>query len=236
MKRKLIRFHVLRFAAGVFGTLFFFTASVLAGPPLVCHVFDIGNAKSLPWSSTGWNLTGTETYSTKNLAADTIAILNGDGTVLVHMETLRRATLYARKDPLAAKELLTRLVARAQISGNSKQAAALANFDAGYLAEAFKQWMGKDEANPAVGLDGYALIKRALQAESENAQMNFAAALVTLQGPSEDHRLYREKALTGAKSDPLLARNLKLRFHGAQSETMAELIAGDASQKMAVKR
>src|ERR1700756_2471505 len=82
---------------------FVYASTPLAGPPLICHAFDIGNAKSLPWISHDWNLTGTESYDTKNLAADTIAILDSDSTVLVHMETLRRATLYARRDPIAAK-------------------------------------------------------------------------------------------------------------------------------------
>ncbi len=95
--------------------LFLFTNSALAGPPLICHSFDIGDAKSIPWISHDWNLNGSESYNTKALAADTIAILDSDSVVLVHMETLRRATLYARKDPVAAKELLTKLVARRRL-------------------------------------------------------------------------------------------------------------------------
>src|SRR5271165_2557137 len=69
-------------------TFFLFTTSALAGPPLICHSFDIGNAKSLPWISRDWNLSGRESYDTKNLPADTITILDNDSTVLVHMETL----------------------------------------------------------------------------------------------------------------------------------------------------
>src|SRR5882757_10488443 len=63
--------------------LFFTANSALAGPPLLCHAFDIGNAKSLPWISHDWNLTGKETYGVNNLIADTIAILDTDPTVLV---------------------------------------------------------------------------------------------------------------------------------------------------------
>src|SRR5438477_12840858 len=84
-----------------------------AGPPLICHSFDIGDAKSLPWISHDWNLSGGESYDTSKLATDTIAILDSSQVTLVHMETLRRATLYAKKDRLAAKELITRLIARA---------------------------------------------------------------------------------------------------------------------------
>ena len=43
---------------------------VLAGPPLICHPFEIGNAKSLPWSGSDWNLSGNERYDTKALAQD----------------------------------------------------------------------------------------------------------------------------------------------------------------------
>ena len=71
-------------------TLFVLAMTAWAGPPLVCHAFDIGGAKSLPWTGDSWNLTGNESYDTKHLAGDTIAILDGDSTVLVHMETLRR--------------------------------------------------------------------------------------------------------------------------------------------------
>ena len=90
-----------------------FADSAMAGPPLICHAFEIGNAKSLPLDGHSWNLSGSENYDTKNLASDTLAILTPDTPVLVRMETLRRATLYARKDPIAAKELLARLHARA---------------------------------------------------------------------------------------------------------------------------
>jgi len=139
--------------------ILFFATSAIAGPPLVCHPFDIGNAKSLPWIGDGWNLTGSESYDNKNLAADTIAILDSDSTVLVHMETLRRATLYAGKDHLLAKQLLLKLIARANVTGTAGSAAALANFDAGYLAETYKQyqWITKSESNPDTGFDGFAL-------------------------------------------------------------------------------
>src|ERR1700676_5184230 len=89
--------------------LIFIARALLAGPPLVCHSFDIGSAKSLPWVSHNWNLSGTETYDTSKLVSDTLAILAADHSVIVHMETLRRATLYVRKDPAAARELLRKI-------------------------------------------------------------------------------------------------------------------------------
>ena len=87
--------------------------TAIAGPPLICHPFDIGNAKSLPWSGDVWSLSGNGNYDTKSLVPDTLAILDGNPQIIVRMETLRRATLYAQKNPQEARELLTRLHARA---------------------------------------------------------------------------------------------------------------------------
>lgn len=201
-----------------------------AGPPLICHTIEVGQAKSLPWISHNWNLTGGETYDTKNLVRDTLEILAPATPVLVRMETLRRATLYARKDPLAAKELLARLHARATSGESAGRPDALAWFDVGYLVETYKQWIGQNlphmtdgmrmDANPAAGVDGYAMVKKALalRARSQNGddpQMEFAAALITLSGPIAEHREHAQKAIGGAKADPLLAQNLATRFHGS---------------------
>jgi len=203
--------------------LMFIAKALLAGPPLVCHSFDIGSAKSLPWVSHNWNLSGTETYDTSRLASDTLAILAADHSVIVHMETLRRATLYARKDPAAAKELLTKITMGTK-SANSDETRALTYFDTGYLAEVYKQWLGDGSQNPATGLDGHALIREAIQLRGSDAQMEFAAALVTLSGPTAEHKAHTDRAIAGAKNDPLLARNLTSRFNVNQGPTMAEML------------
>jgi hypothetical protein len=196
-----------------------------AGPPLICHTIEIGQAKSLPWISHSWNLSGNETYDLKNLVRETLDILGPDTPVLVRMETLRRATLYARKDPLTAKELLAKLHARATSAESAGHPDALAWFDVGYLAETYKQWIGKDERNPATGVDGYTLVKKAIGLRGQDPQMEFAAALITLSGPPEEHRQHALKAIAGAKSDPLLAQNLATHFMGQQSQTMSEMLA-----------
>jgi len=221
-----------RSAAGML-VMFAIAAVVVAGPPLICHAFDIGSAKSLPWVSHDWNLSGGENYDTAKLADDTIAILDGSPkATLVHMETLRRATLYARKDPQAAKQLLVRLTARAEAAENSKHTDALAIFDAGYLAESYKQWLGEGGQNPANGMNGYALVKKALQAGGDDAEMEFAAALITLRGPEAEHREHAARAIAGAKTNELLARNLNSHFLG-QSQTMAEMITRESENKVA---
>jgi hypothetical protein len=205
--------------AAAFLTLTLFAAAAVAGPPLICHPFDIGDAKSLPWVSHSWNLSGSENYDTSKLASDTIAILDASQITLVHMETLRRATLYARQSPLAAKQLLTRLVARSQAA----DASPLTIFDAGYLAETYKQWLG-EQSNPAKGVDGYNMVLKALAQRSSGPQMEFAAALIAVSNPSLDARDHAQKAIAGAKTDVLLARNLSARFLGAQSQTLSAMI------------
>jgi len=226
-----------RFAIALIAALLCFAAVAQAGPPLICHAIEIGNAKSLPWTSHDWNLSGGETYDTKNLVRDTLDILGPNTPVLVRMETLRRATLYARKDPVAAKELLAKLYARASSAESAGHPDALAWFDLGYLAETYKQWIGQswmrvsnNEQNPAAGVDGYALVKEALvlRGASQNgndSQMEFAAALITLSGPRDAHREHAQKAIAGAKSDALLAKNLASRFTGSQTETISEMLA-----------
>ena len=216
-----------RFAGIVVLLLAAVTEVALAGPPLICHAFDIGSAKSLPWISHDWNLTGSESYDTSKLASDTYAILAANPAVLVHMETLRRATLYARKNPAAAKELLTRLTARTKVAGPDGPPA-LYYFDVGYLAETYRQWLGNSQ-NPAQGIDGYALVKQAIQLHGNDPQMEFAAALLTLSGPETEHRDHAQKAIAGAKTDPLLAKNLSSHFIGERSETIAELLTKPAA-------
>jgi hypothetical protein len=192
------------------------TTYAMAGPPLICHPIAIGQAKSLPWVDSNYHK-GDGSYDLQNLTRDTLAILDANAPVLVRMETLRRATIYARQDPQVAKELLTRLHAKAANSADDN-AGALAWFDVGYLAETYKQWMGKDGPNPAAGLDGYSWVRKAISLRGQDPEMEYAAALITLTGPKSDYQGHIQKASAGAKSDPLLAQNLA-NFSG---QTIAE--------------
>jgi hypothetical protein len=236
--------RLLRFAGALILAVLSLATVAQAGPPLICHTIEIGHAKSLPWISHNWNLSGGENYDTKNLVRDALEILAPDTPVLVRMETLRRATLYARKDPLAAKELLARLHARATSAESSGHPDALAWFDVGYLTETYKQWIGQNlphmtdgmrmDPNPAAGVDGYALVKKALALRGaalhgDDPQMEFAAALITLSGPQDEHRDHAQKAIAGAKIDSLLSQNLATHFIGPQTQTMSELLARNST-------
>lgn len=205
--------HLRRFSQLAIGivAVFGFTTVAFAGPPLICHAIEIGQAKSLPWVDLNYHK-GDGSYDLKNLTRDTLAILDANASVLVRMETLRRATIFARQDPQVGKELITRLQARTANS-DAGNAGPLASFDFGYLIEAYKQWIGRDEPNAVRSLDGYAWVNKAIRLRGSDPEMEFAAALITLSGPDGVHREHVEKAMAGAKSDPLLAQNLASTFN-----------------------
>jgi hypothetical protein len=203
-----------------------FTTFAQAGPPLICHPLEIGQAKSLPWVD--FNYRGSTDYDLKNLSRDTLAFLDSRTPVLVRMETLRRATIYARQDSRVAKELITRLQERAANSDAAGHPDALAWFDVGYLAEAYKQWMGKGEPNAAAGLDGYSWVRKAISLRGSDPEMEFAAALITQRAPDSTHRDHVQKAMAGAKNDPLLAQNLASNF---DRQTISELLVAAPARR-----
>jgi hypothetical protein len=108
----------------------------VAGPPLLCHPFDIGNARSLPWDGTRAFWQGRADYRIENLVADTDALLTPSTPVIVRMETLRRAALYASADGEIATRLYgkfgDRLRASQKPGGRPDD---LALFDFGYLTK-----------------------------------------------------------------------------------------------------
>ena len=116
-----MRFNIL-FSVAAVGTMFI----AQAGPPLICHPFNIGDAKSLPWGSgTGWD-NPASSYDVKNLVADTLAILDQAPTVLVRMETMRRAAIYGAQDQSAVRTLLARLADRESAAEKSSKPSSLA--------------------------------------------------------------------------------------------------------------
>jgi hypothetical protein len=194
-------------------------APALAGPPLLCHAYDIGNARSLPWVGEKSWFEGRPDYNLKNVVADTESLLTPATPVLVRMETLRRAAIYASSDPQVANALLKRFISRAEASEASGSPDALAYLDAAYLAGAFneftmlahsKEWASRAAvARQAKGaLDAYALISKSVALRPADPAIQFAAALIS----SDEHRGAYEghaaKARAGADADLLLARNL----------------------------
>jgi len=206
----------------------------LAGPPLVCHRFEIGSARSLPWGGDPavWDQPLVN-YNVANLAGETLALLSPDTPVIVHMETIRRAAIYARRSPEAAKELILKMSARAHDAEAHGQPNALAIFDYGYLIEVTKQvaWAyhepagGREQPNVEMNLDGYPWVTRAIAASHDNFEMEFAAALIVMgRNDLKSHNDHAQRALAAGPGDSLLARNLTTLFAGTRGDTMTTLL------------
>jgi len=189
-------------------------APALAGPPLLCHPFDIGSARSLPWDGTNAWWQGKADYKLQNLVADTETLLTPATPVIVRMETLRRAALYASLDGKVAANLLTSITSRANASSMT------ALFDAGYLTETYQQiamLRGErefakraDTIAAALGkADGLAMLNKAITMRPEDASLQFAAALVTATADRTAYRAHADKARKGVAQDALLAKNIK---------------------------
>jgi hypothetical protein len=191
----------------------------LAGPPLICHPFDIGTATSLPFGSTsegwrGWQAT-LPSYDRSRLVDDTLALLTPQTPVIVRMETLRRASAYAIEDGARATALLRALQSRVPKGAPVTRADTLALFDTGYLVETYRQLGDRGVAVKAeiAGLDGYAMVKAAMAQQPDDPGMQFAAALITATPDRKAvHAQHLQKAREAARADVLIARNLGTHF------------------------
>ena len=59
--------------------------------------------------------------------------------------------------------------------------------------------------------------------------MEFAAALITITGSDRDHSDHVERAMAGAKTDPLLAQNLASNFN---RQTIAEMLTHATGEEL----
>jgi hypothetical protein len=196
-----------------------FARPALAGPPLLCHPFDIGTATSLPWSGAAAWFDGRADYDLSNLVDDTEALLTPSTPVIVRMETLRRASIYASHDPWIASRLLERLTAKAQASKAAGRPDALALLDAAYATEALREltMVGgvpgfKDRIDGIKEVisnaDGWQYMKASLAARPDDPALEFAAALIAADKDRAASRGHAQRARDGAGKDALLARNL----------------------------
>ena len=193
---------------------------VFAGPPLLCHPFDIGTARSLPWDGTKAWFQGASGYNVSALLADTEGLLTPSTPVIVRMETLRRAAIYASRDRQVAERLLASLTERARASEANGRADALAFLDAAYVTGAFREIGMLDQTaefrDRAVMMralvadrDAYALVKKSLAASPNTPAIEFAAALIASDSSRAAYLGHAQKARDGADHDPLLARNIQ---------------------------
>ncbi len=197
----------------------------LAGPPLLCHAFDIGTSTSLPWNTqprANW-YDGQPDYDLQRLVDETEALLTPAAPIVLRMETLRRAAIYASRDEAVVKRLWLTINDRVRATSQGGKADALAAFDAGYLAETlkeisrldkygFKGFSAKGAAIRALvqEVDGYAMVQKSLAMRAGDPAIEFASALIAA-SDEKTRGLYgahAQKARAGATKDALLARNL----------------------------
>lgn len=218
-----------RIALSLGAALTLFAVAVLAGPPLLCWPYDIGGAKSLPFVGDNWR-SADPSYNIQHLADDTMALLQPSMPVIVRMETIRRATVYAMKDRGVAERLLERFEARVNEAEKRGKPDALALFDLGYLRETYKQTYGADSVQTlAAGRDGYVMITRAIQIRENDPEMEFAAAIVQADSRANPtlRSAHLKQALAGATEGSLLAKNLVTHAHLLQvnGKSLGELRA-----------
>jgi hypothetical protein len=186
--------------------------AALAGPPLVCFPFEIGDARTLPMGANGWHSTD-PTYEVSRLIDDTLALLTPETPVLVRMETLRRATIYAASDSARATALLNALQERARVP-HAK--VGLNVFDFGYLVETYRQAkpLFPQGGIPAIDrIDGYQLVLKAYGLQGDPA-MQFAAAVITAgySATRAESLRHLEQAKAHAQADRTLALNISTHF------------------------
>jgi len=201
-------FAVLLFAA-------LLPLAVHAGTPLICHPYAIGDAPTLPGGS--WK--GADpSYDRTNLVRDTLALLTPSTPVLVRMETLRRAAIYATanmrgwnkstpyttEDRKIAGDLLEQL--RLRTTTATDQTRDLALFDLGFFTETLRQ----TNLDPA--LDGYDLLLKVAELRPADADVQFALALASSWPKRRDYTAHLAQATAGAKPGTLLAANLQSHF------------------------
>ncbi len=204
-----------------------------AGPPLICFPYEIGEAKSLPWGKGKFD--ADKRYDRDRVVADTLAILKTADSTLVRMETLRRATLYVKKDRDAATELLAKLSWMALDAEAAENTAWAKNawFDAGFLAACYHQ-AGVDVGwKPGVenGLQGWAWVKKSLDLGADDPDRQFAAALILQEKNDGSFRPYLVRAVSAAEPGSDLARTIESNpaFGDRKFEDLrASLGAGDA--------
>ena len=210
-----------------------------AGPVLICKNYEIGAAKSLPWGGSDWRSVKPD-YDINRLVEDTLALLTPETPVIVRMETLRRAVIYAawsridrevnyaKRNDTAAQDLFSRLMGNSKMSAfqsASKKPDPLRLFDAGFFLESWKQAYVDGSGKKPVDFDGYALVKQAIAQRGNDPEMEFAAALITsIRSDKAAHRAHLQKAIAGAPEGSLLARNIVNHF-GRKGQSIADLRA-----------
>lgn len=190
-----------------------------AGRFLVGKVYDIGDAKSLPWVGQDW-YSPQSNYDLNHLVSDTLALLTTETPVIVRMETLRRAVIYGeagkvkrevnyvQRDDKVTALLFEKLMARVKAAESNGKADALALFDAGFFLESWR-FCYEYEGKSLPALNGYEMVKKASALRNTDAAMELAAALIAGFGVDRvTFQQHLQKSIAGANDNAVLKRNL----------------------------
>jgi len=188
----------------------------LAGPPFVCHPFEIESAESLPWGASNNFMAMRDDYDFHRVVADTEKLLTPSTPTLVRMETLRRASLYASRDRAVAEQLLAALMGRVNAAEKAGRPDALALFDAGYVVESLSELeqfgvhmkafagLERELAGITYSFESRPLLEKSAALRPGDASIEFALALLS----PTDRTPHLKNAQAGAEQDELLASNL----------------------------
>ncbi len=176
------------------------------GLPLETIRFDIGEARSLAQPPDGSN---PYLADPAKLLQETLAILDGSRDSLLHLETIRRAVLYAQNldgenEYGVARTLELKLVDRALRAALSGEGDALRWLDAGFASIAVEQHhLGYDGAGQAY------VEKAATLAPTDGGVRLLAALVVVVFGPNGRQHAHFEAALRAASDGAALRRTLE---------------------------
>ena len=133
-------------------------------------------------------------------------------SVLVRMETLRRAVMYGARTMTPRAHCWRRLKDREGRPRSRPRPTAFAYFDYGYFLTSLRQidWLYKEDLS--AGIDGYEFVKKALAIDPGSTEMHFAAAIVTSAPPRPAERAEHLNKARASKPDTLLAKNLSSHF------------------------
>ncbi|MHC4837342.1 MAG: hypothetical protein ACYTF3_04040, partial [Planctomycetota bacterium] len=207
---------------------------LLLGPPAICQPFAIGDAPSLPWDVGAFGID--PDYDLDRLVRQTRRLLDAEEEVLVRMETIRRAVIYASgvgdhdrddRPTLEARrtivaELVSMLRERAlaphlatEPAGDSATAPPL--FDLGFALAGLRQLEGVGGL-ARLDSDGEAELRKAIAWSQAPAAMHLGVSLGLFlsreKGLSDGHLLLAAK---GSVEGTLLRENVMrcaARFHG----------------------
>ncbi|MEM7245733.1 MAG: hypothetical protein AAF533_10340 [Acidobacteriota bacterium] len=190
-------------------------SSALAGPPLLCHPLEIGEAESLPWQEAkAWRGLA-DGYDTSRIAADTLKLVAAESSPVVRMETLRRAAVYCLKSRETTRDLLLGLSARAA----SSEPDSVARFDLAYFLAACRQGREFFEREGHEDLlelfedfDVRGVILESARARPEQADFLLAAAVLTEMGSRSEHQRHVRRVRAAARPGTLSWRNVRARY------------------------